>query len=608
MLAALTGLVTGFVVAAFDWIVVDVLLDHLFELSPWVLAWMPLLGLVLSWLALRYGAGSRDSGSADLYLKAFHDPDQPLVLRELPGRAVAAIATPGLGGAMGLEGGSLYLGAWFGSFLQRRFPRFTAGSTRQVLMVAGAAAGVAAIFKAPATGALFALEVPYKDDFARRMLLPALVASAVGYLAFVFVQGTTPLFAAQGAAPVLSFADLAGAVALGVAAGLVARAFAKLLVAAKWLAARSGPWLRIVGAGLVMAGLFGITWALTSRPLAIGVGYQTITWALSPDRGLWLLVAVLVIRCIATATTVAGSGVGGLFVPLVVAGALLGRIAVEIVGDAEHHPVRRRRRGRRPRRRLPGSARGRDVRRRSHRSPRLHRPRTPRRGCSHAGDGPSVGHHVPTKLAAREQHRASRERPPPRVTFAQARGSDSASRSTRRRWWGVKPPTPAICPYGSIDECTRTLESRFSQHVAGYESRTKTASHCVRNGTRTRETRDRECHDMSRFVHRHGRAREGHPSARPCRPSTTRCDSSSAGTHGSRSTRPGVPASMRMIDSGWSGSSNGTSTRCGHREPDSAFLAVVARRHSRVRLAARNRDRQSLGAARPRFGRSDTRR
>jgi len=334
VLAAITGAVTGFAVAAFDWIVVDLLLDRLFDLSPWVLAWMPLVGLVISWLALAHVARTRDSGMADLYLKAFHDPDQPLRLRELPGRAIAAIATPGLGGAMGLEGGSLYLGSWFGTFLQRRFPRFTAGSGRQVLMVAGAAAGVAAIFKAPATGALFALEVPYKEDFARRMLLPALVASASGYLAYVFVNGTTPLFAAQGSAPPLSFADLAGALALGVAAGLGARAFAWLLLGAKWLATRYGPWLRVVAAGFTLAGLFAITWALTDQPLTIGPGYQTIQWALSPGRALWLLAVVLVVRCLATAASVAGSGVGGLFIPLVVAGALLGRIAVGVVGGS----------------------------------------------------------------------------------------------------------------------------------------------------------------------------------------------------------------------------------------------------------------------------------
>jgi CIC family chloride channel protein len=334
VLAAITGVVTGFAVAAFDWIVVDGILDRLFELSPWVLAFMPLVGLTLSWLALRYVAHSRDAGMTDLYLKAFHDPKDALKLRELPGRALAAIATPAFGGAMGLEGASLYLGSWFGSFFQRRFPRFTAGSSRQVLMVAGAAAGVAAIFKAPATGAIFALEVPYKEDLARRMLLPALVASASGYLAFVFVNGVTPLFAAHGSPPPISFADLAGALALGVAAGIGARGFAWLVLTAKSLAARYTPWLRVLTAGLTLAALFGITWALTGEPIAIGVGYRTIEWARDPGLAVWLVAVVLLVRCLATAATVGGSGVGGLFIPLVVAGALLGRIAFGIVGDA----------------------------------------------------------------------------------------------------------------------------------------------------------------------------------------------------------------------------------------------------------------------------------
>ena len=46
-----------------------------------------------------------------------------------------------------------------------------------------------------------------------------------------------------------------------------------------------------------------------------------------------LVLAMLVIRCVATSATVAGGGAGGLFVPLVVAGSLLGRAVGGAFGD-----------------------------------------------------------------------------------------------------------------------------------------------------------------------------------------------------------------------------------------------------------------------------------
>jgi len=263
---------------------------------------MPLCGLILAWLSLRFVARDQNPGTADAYLHAFHDPEHPIVVRQVPGRMLAGLATLGFGGAMGLEGPSLYLGAGLGSFLQRRFPRLTRGAPPRLLLVAGAAAGVAAIFKAPATGAIFALEVPYQDDLARHMLLPALVSSA-------------------------------SAVVLGVAAGIGARGFAWLVRRAKALSVAVAPALRIAGAGLGMAAVFGIGYALTGEPVTIGVGYHTIDWSLSADRAIWLLAVILILRCLATATTVAGGGVGGLFIPLVVAGALLGRITAEMIGD-----------------------------------------------------------------------------------------------------------------------------------------------------------------------------------------------------------------------------------------------------------------------------------
>jgi CIC family chloride channel protein len=222
----------------------------------------------------------------------------------------------------------------FGSAGQRRFRQALVGADRNLLLVAGAAAGIAAIFKAPATGAVFALEVPYQDDLARRMLLPALVAGASGYLALAAVNGTAPLFPISGAPP-LSFVDLAAAAVLGLAAGIGARVFAWMLRSAKTVQERVHPVVGVLGAGLVIAVLFACGRGLTGQNLVLTPGYDVVTWAADPRRSIPVLAGILILRCCASSAAVAGGGVGGLFVPLVVAGALLGRIFGDVIGHDE---------------------------------------------------------------------------------------------------------------------------------------------------------------------------------------------------------------------------------------------------------------------------------
>ncbi len=82
----------------------------------------------------------------------------------------------------------------------------------------------------------------------------------------------------------------------------------------------------------MIAGLFAIGRGLTGESLVLTPGYGVVTWALDPKRSFALLAAILVLRCLATSAAVAGGGVGGLFVPLVVAGALLGRMFGVVIG------------------------------------------------------------------------------------------------------------------------------------------------------------------------------------------------------------------------------------------------------------------------------------
>jgi CIC family chloride channel protein len=329
-LAAVVGVVTGAGVALLDTVIMGIE-ERAVALPLWLVAGAPALGLAITALVLRWVGGGVSPSTADEYLKGFHDPGYPYPLRAFVARTVGSVATLGLGGPMGLEGPSIFIGTNVGSWVRKFTGRLPSPRDRRVLLVAGAAAGVAAIFKAPATGAIFALEVPYQDDFARRMLLPSLVGAATGYLTFAAFHGTEALFPVEGGVP-FSYRDLIAAIALGVLAALGARLFARGLRWAKAWADRTSAWLRVLVAGILLAAFVVISNWACGAPLSFGPGYSALTWALDPSRALWAVAVLLVVRCLATITVTGGGGVGGLFVPLVVGGALTGRL----VGGAIH--------------------------------------------------------------------------------------------------------------------------------------------------------------------------------------------------------------------------------------------------------------------------------
>lgn len=331
--AAVVGVATGLLVAGCERLTAD-LLDWVRDWPDWLVVVGPGVGLVLTASTLRYLAFRASPGLADSWLKSFHDPEHGMDTKTGPGGVLASMLTIGFGGAMGLEGLSIFAGGTIGTFVQERMRWLFRPVDNKVLMTAGAAAGVAAIFKAPATGALFAIEVPFADDFAHRKLLPCLVAAATGYLGFAVVNGTEPLFAVHrhGGFDAIS---VLGALALGLVAGLGARAFAWFLAACKRVVATVALPTRIVGAAFASAGLLLVGRAATGRDLMLGPGYDCIAWAVRPDRAIWLLLLVMLLRCLATGVTTAGGGAGGLFIPLVVAGALLGRAAGGLVGRVD---------------------------------------------------------------------------------------------------------------------------------------------------------------------------------------------------------------------------------------------------------------------------------
>ena len=331
-----TGVLVGLAVLAIERITIEGLLEAIADRPLWLQALAPTVGLVIAAVCLRWVAGGASSSTADEYIRGFHDQgDERLDGRPVLGRILASIATIGYGGALGLEGPSIYAGSVIGSSVQRRFARFFSREDAKLLLVAGAAAGVAAIFKAPATGALFAIEVPYRADVARRNVLPAMVAAAASYVTFALVDGTEPILPVSGTHG-FGWRDLGGALLVGLLCGVGARLFSAAIGALRGAAAHAAPWMtRVVIAGATLAVLAWVSDVVADAPLSLGPGYDVIRWATDPGNGAWVVLVILVVRVGAVMATYGGGGAGGLFVPLVVTGALTGRLTGDALSMAD---------------------------------------------------------------------------------------------------------------------------------------------------------------------------------------------------------------------------------------------------------------------------------
>ena len=162
-------------------------------LRPWLLLIVPTVGGILSGFLVYTLAPEAEGHGTDAAIDAYHHhqgqirPRVPLV------KIVASALTLGTGGSGGREGPIAQIGAGFGSFLGGLLRLRPA--ERRILMAAGMGAGVAAIFRAPLAGAIFAAEVLYRSpDFESEVIIPAGLASVIAYCTFGLAFGWAPLF------------------------------------------------------------------------------------------------------------------------------------------------------------------------------------------------------------------------------------------------------------------------------------------------------------------------------------------------------------------------------------------------------------------------------
>ncbi|MBU1039692.1 MAG: chloride channel protein [Proteobacteria bacterium] len=265
---------------------------------------------------------SADLGTdgTDIMIRAFHGPTGRVSSRITAVRGAGAILTIASGASAGQEGPISLIGAGAASWLADRL-KLTARE-RRTLLLAGAAGGLGAIFRAPLGGALTAIEVIYREDFEADSLLAALFSSTTAYSVFTIFYGADHIFHVPDL-KLHSISELPFYALLAVVCSVAAWAFVWGFRRAKYqffapLRQRIG----VVGTtalGGFMAGIVGMLF-----PQLLGGGLEWVELALHGDLPLLALCLLALGKTVDTALTIGSGMSGGMFAPSLYVGGMTG--------------------------------------------------------------------------------------------------------------------------------------------------------------------------------------------------------------------------------------------------------------------------------------------
>ena len=293
-------------------------IDSLSVHSRWFLFLFPALGGIFSgWLVYTFAPEAEGHGT-DGAIEAFHRKGGVIRGRVPIIKTVASIITIGTGGSAGREGPIAQIGAGFGSFMATKLGLSV--KDRRILLLAGMAGGIGATFRSPLGGALFAVEVLYRDpEFEHEGLIPCIISSIIAYSLFGSVTGWKPLLDT----PLFRFdhpSELFLYLALGIVCALCGVLYVKFFYGMRD-GFRKIPipnWLKPALGGLLL-GLLAMF-----IPQVLGSGYGWVQAALYGKMALWVMLVIALAKIVATSLTISSGGSGGVFAPSLVIGAMLG--------------------------------------------------------------------------------------------------------------------------------------------------------------------------------------------------------------------------------------------------------------------------------------------
>ena len=289
---------------------------------PWLLPIVTTMGGLLSGIIVFSLAPEAEGHGTDAAIAAFHQ-GKPIRARIPLVKLVASAITIGSGGSAGREGPSAQISAGFGSILGDLLHLDT--QDRRIAVATGIGAGIGAIFRAPLGGAVLAAEILYKHDLEVEAVIPALIASIIGYSVFGAWFGWNPMFVTYGSLAFTSPPQLLYYVLIGLLCGLIGLLYARGFygLTHRFHQLPLPRWLKPAIGGLCV-GLIGLV-----LPEALGMGYGWVQVSMSPALlaiPLWVVLLLPFAKIVTTGLSIGSGGSGGIFGPGMVIGAMVGAI------------------------------------------------------------------------------------------------------------------------------------------------------------------------------------------------------------------------------------------------------------------------------------------
>ena len=286
--------------------------------SLWLLL-LPALGGLLSGVIVFSIAPEAEGQGTDAMIESFHERGGQIRKRVPLVKIVASALTIGSGGSAGKDGPISQIGAGFGSAVAatlRLKPR-----EQRILVLAGAAGGIGAIFQAPLGAALFAPEVLYREtEFESEAILPCVVSSIIAYAVYTQFYRKGALFF-PGPVDFSIQTELLPYAVFGVLCALVGFLFVRIFYGARdrfFRPLRIHRMLKPALGGLMVGCIAFFV------PQIMNGGYGWVQTAME-GKLLWPLMLLLAgLKIVATSCTISSGGSGGVVGPSLFIGAMLG--------------------------------------------------------------------------------------------------------------------------------------------------------------------------------------------------------------------------------------------------------------------------------------------